>query len=91
MDQPVDQPEITPDMVVAESRRFALTIAGQLLLTMAEQNLNEQDMADRLGVSLRTLRFYLRGQNWRGFLPIAAICLSMGTRIEAKLSPLPLK
>ena len=78
-------PVITEDMVKTEARRFALTLAGQLLLAMAEQNLTEEDMAERLGVTIRTLRFYLRGQNWKGYLPIAAICLALGVRIEMKL------
>lgn len=84
-------PEITDDKIMAEARRFALTLAGQLLLTMAEQNLTEADMAVRLGVSVRTLRFYLRGQNWKAYLPTAAICLALGVRIEMKLGEIRLK
>ena len=84
----MDKLEITPQMVEAEARRFALNNAGQLLLNMADQGLTEQDLADKLGVSLRTLRFYLRGQNWRAYLPIMAVCLSLRVRMDMKLTPI---
>jgi transcriptional regulator with XRE-family HTH domain len=75
-------------MVQAEARRFALHNAGQLLMVMAQQGITEEDLAERLGVSIRTLRFHLRGQNWKGYLPTAAICLSLGVRMETKLTPI---
>lgn len=84
----MDAPEITVEAVEAEARRFALNNAGQLLLNMADQGLTEQDLAVRLGISLRTLRFHLRGQNWKALIPTMAICRSLGVRMEMKLVPI---
>lgn len=83
--EPEEPLEITPELVETEARRFALKVAGQLLLTMAEQGITEDAMAERLGISIRTLRFYLRGQNWRGYVNTLAVCLSLGVRIETSL------
>jgi DNA-binding Xre family transcriptional regulator len=73
------------ELVEAEARRFAMTMAGQLLLVMAEQGISETELARELGVTIRTLRGYLRGENWRRYLPLAAICLALNVRIETRL------
>jgi predicted transcriptional regulator len=83
-----DTLEITAEMVEAEARRFALTIAGKLLLRMAEKGISEQDLAEELGVSLRALRFYLRGQNWRQYLNMIAVTRSLEVRLEVNLTSL---
>jgi transcriptional regulator with XRE-family HTH domain len=85
--EPLEPREITPEMVETEARRFALRAAGQLLLAMADKGMTEEDLAKELEVSIRTLRHYLRGQNWRGYMPLMAICLAIGVRMEIKLMP----
>lgn len=72
--------------VEAEAKRLAMQNAGRLMLAMSESGISERELAEDLGVSIRSLRFQLRGENWRGFLPLAAICLRLGVRIDSQVT-----
>ena len=77
----------TPDDVEAEAKRFAMRTGGLLLLAMAEKGITEKQLAEMLGVSPRQIRTQLMGEGWRHYLPVAALCLALGTKMELRLTP----
>jgi hypothetical protein len=75
---------ITPDQVEAEAKRFALRSGGILLMAMAEKGINEDQLAYMLGVNKRSLRQQLMGESWKAYLPLAALCLALGIRMDLR-------
>lgn len=78
---------LTPEDVEVEARKFAMRSGGMLLVTMAEKGLTEQQLADMLGVPKRQIRTMIMGENWRAYLPLAAMCLALGVKMELRLLP----
>jgi len=79
--------ELTPEQVEAEAKRFALRTAGILMMAMAERGISEEQLAHMLQCPPRQLRNQLSGQSWRGYLPLAALCLAVGIRLDLKAAP----
>lgn len=77
---------ITPEQVEAEARRFAMRSGGILLMGMAERGLTEDNLAAMLEVNKRQVRSQLMGEGWRSYLPLAALCLALGIKMELKVS-----
>lgn len=76
---------LTPEDVEVEAKRFAMRAGGLMLLGMAEKGLTEKELATMLGVPSRQIRSQLMGEGWRHYLPIAAICLALGVKMELRL------
>lgn len=77
---------ITPEQVEAEARRFAMRSGGILLMAMAEHGLTEDALAAQLDVNKRQIRAQLMGESWRSYLPLAALCLALGIKMELRVS-----
>lgn len=73
---------ITPEQIEAEARRFAVRSGGILLMAMAEQGLTEKQLAAMLEVNPRQIRTQLMGEGWRAYLPLAALRLTLGIKME---------
>ncbi|WP_421991706.1 helix-turn-helix domain-containing protein [Roseococcus sp.] len=76
--------EVTPDGVEAEAKRFALRTGGLLLLAMAERGISEEQLADMLQVPRTQVLNMLRGKGYRAYLPLAALCLALGVRMDLR-------
>jgi len=77
---------VTPEMVEQEARRFAMRSGGILLIAMAEHGLTEKQLGKMLEVNPRQIRTILMGENWRAYLPVAALCLALNIKMELKAS-----
>jgi plasmid maintenance system antidote protein VapI len=75
---------ITPDMVDAEAKRFAMRSGGILLMAMAEKNITEDQLAHMLNVPKRQIRQLLLGERHQAYLPLAALCLALGIRMDLR-------
>ena len=75
---------LTPEMVEAEARRFAMRSGGLLLMAMAERGISEAEMAHMLQVPKRQVRALLLGETYKGYLPLAALCLALGIRMDLR-------
>lgn len=73
---------ITPEQVEAEAQRFALRTSNLLLMKMAEQGITNKTLAVRLEVPPHEVHDQLLGEAWEGYLPLAAMCLALGTTID---------
>lgn len=76
---------ITPEQVEQEARRFAMRSGGILLMAMAEHGLTEKQLAAMLEVNPRQIRHQLMGEGWRAYLPLAALCLALGIKMDLKV------
>lgn len=75
---------ITPEQVEAEAKRFAMRTGGILLMAMAERGLTEDQLAGMLQVNKRQIRGQLMGEHWRSYLPMAALCLALGIKMDLR-------
>jgi hypothetical protein len=75
---------ITPEQVEAEAKRFAMRTGGILLMAMAERGITEKQLASMLEVSSKQIRNQLIGEAWRSYLPIAALCLALGIKMDLR-------
>ena len=75
---------ITPEQVEAEAKRFAMRTGGILLMAMAERGLTEDQLAGMLQVNKRQIRGQLMGEHWRNYLPMAALCLALGIKMDLR-------
>ena len=75
---------VTPEQVEQEARRFAMRSGGILLMAMAEHGLTEKQLAEMLEVNARQIRHQLMGEGWRAYLPLAALCLALGIRLDLR-------
>ena len=80
----INQRTITPEDVEAEARRFAMRSGGILLMAMAENKLTEKQLAAMLEVNPRQIRSQLMGDAWRSYLPLAALCLALGIKMDLR-------
>ena len=78
--------EITPEQVEQEARRFAMRSGGILLMAMAEHGITEKQLAEMLEVNPRQIRTQLMGEGWRAYLPLAALCLALGIKMDLRTS-----
>ena len=78
--------EITPEQVEQEARRFAMRSGGILLMAMAEHGITEKQLAEMLEVNHRQIRTQLMGEGWRAYLPLAALCLALGIKMDLRTS-----
>lgn len=78
---------ITTEMVEAEAKRFAMKTGGILLMAMAEHGITEKELAHMLEVNPRSIRGQLMGEHWRAYLPLAALCLALGIRMDLRTTP----
>lgn len=51
-------------------------------MAMAEQGLTEKQLAAMLEVNPRQIRTQLMGEGWRAYLPLAALRLTLGIKME---------
>jgi hypothetical protein len=77
---------ITPEQVEAEAKRFAMRTGGILLMAMAERGTTEDGLAASLQVNKRQIRSQLMGEAWRAYLPLAALCLALGIKLDLRMS-----
>lgn len=82
----INSHNITPEQVELEAKRFAMRSGGILLMAMAEHGLTEKQLAEMLEVNPRQIRHQLMGEGWRAYLPLAALCLALGIRLDLKTS-----
>jgi hypothetical protein len=75
---------VTPEGVEEEARRFAMRTGGILLMAMAEKGISETDLANMLHVPKRQVRSMLLGESFRSYLPLAALCLALGVRMDLR-------
>lgn len=75
---------ITPEQVEIEAKRFAMRTGGILLMAMAEQGITEKDLAGMLEVNPRQIRNQIVGESWRPYLPLAALCLALGIKMDLR-------
>lgn len=78
---------MTPDDVENEAKKFAMRAGGLMLLAMSEKGLTEKELSETLGVNPRQLRTTIMGEGWRAYLPIAALSLALGVKLELRLTP----
>ena len=75
---------VTPENVEAEARRFAMRSGGILLMAMAENRLTERQLAAMLEVNPRQVRTLILGENYKAYLPLAALCLALGIKMDLR-------
>lgn len=80
----ITQRDITPEQVEIEAKRFAMRTGGILIMAMAERGLTEKSLASMLGVNPRQIRNQLLGEAWKSYLPIAAMCLALGIKMDLR-------
>lgn len=76
--------DITPDQVELEAKRFAMRTGGILLMAMAEKGISEDQLAHMLQVPKRQVRQLLLGETYKSYLPLAALCLALGVRMDLR-------
>lgn len=75
---------VEPDNVENEAKRFAMRTGGILLIAMAEKGISEEQLAHMLEVPKRQVRQILLGEGWKNYLPLAALCLALGVRMDLR-------
>jgi hypothetical protein len=80
----VETTVITPEQVEAEAKRFAMRTGGILLMAMAEKGITEKQLAAMLEVNPKQIRNQLMGEAWRSYLPLAALCLALGIKMDLR-------
>lgn len=78
--------KISPEAVEAEAKRFAMRSGGVILMAMSERGLTEDMLAEMLEVQKRQIRAQIMGDSWKSYLPLAALCLALGIKMELKVS-----
>ena len=66
----------------AEARRIAMRTGGILRMAMAEKGLSDKTLAAMLEVDPQELRAQLLGEAWEDYLPLAAMCLALGIKMD---------
>ena len=80
--KPTTSTTITPSMIEAEAQSFAMRAGSVVLEVMAKSNISEDQMAKMLDVSKDYIRPHIQGDIWRAYLPLAALCLALGIRVD---------
>lgn len=78
---------LTPEDVDSVAKSFAMRAGGLLLMAMAERGISEKQLADMLNVPSRSVRTQLMGEGWRHYLPIAALTLALGVKMDMRFVP----
>lgn len=76
---------LTPENVDDEAKKFAMRAGGLLLLAMAEKGITEKDLAEMLEIPSTQVLNQLMGRAHRPYLPLAALALAMGLKLELRL------
>ena len=80
----IETTAITPEQVEIEAKRFAMRTGGILLMAMAERGVTDKQLASMLEVNPRQIRSHLMGEAWKSYLPIAALCLALGIKMDLR-------
>lgn len=75
---------LTPENVEAEAKAFAMMLGSLLMMAMSERHITERSLAAQLQCPPRQVRNVLLGETWKVYLPLAAMSLAVGLKLELR-------